>query len=103
MRLKRGSDRTVLQTMALSKRQKTTATKKFKLHDNDTGSASYQIALISEKIKKLISHLKKNPKDKHSRYGLLGMVQKRKKFLQYLKNNDEVKYKKVIKDLDLKG
>ncbi len=89
--------------MALTKRQKANATKSFRLHKEDNGSASYQVALITAKIKKLVSHLKKNPKDKHSRRGLLGMVQKRKKFLQYLKTNDEKKYKKVIKDLDLKG
>lgn len=88
--------------MALSKRQKTSATKEFKLHDNDTGSASYQIALLSEKIKKLVSHLKKNAKDNHSRHGLLGMVQQRKKLLAFLKKNDEKKYQKVIKKLGLK-
>jgi small subunit ribosomal protein S15 len=89
--------------MALNKRQKDKATKAVKRHEKDTGSAEYQIALFSEKIKKLVSHLKKNPKDKHSRRGLLGMVNHRKKLLKYLKEKNEKVYKKVIKQLGLKG
>lgn len=89
--------------MALSKIQKTRATKEVKRHEKDTGSAEYQIALFSETIKKLVSHLKKNPKDKHSRRGLLGMVNHRKKLLKYLKEKNEKAYKKVIKQLGLKG
>lgn len=89
--------------MSLTARQKTNATKNFRRHEKDSGSAEFQIALFSAKIKKLISHLKKNPKDKHSRRGLLGMVSQRKKLLKYLKSSDEKKYKKVIKDLKLKG
>lgn len=96
-------DRTVTTKMGLSARQKSNATKKFRRHEKDSGSAEFQIALFTAKIKKLISHLKKNPKDKHSRRGLLGMVSQRKKLLKYLKGSDEKKYKKVIKDLDLKG
>ena len=89
--------------MALSARQKTNVTKKFQRHEKDSGSSEFQIALFTAKIKQLISHLKKNPKDKHSRRGLLGMVSQRKKLLKFLKTNNEKKYKKVIKDLDLKG
>jgi small subunit ribosomal protein S15 len=89
--------------MALTKQQKKRVTKTFSRHDNDTGSAEYQIALFTEKIKKLVSHLKKNPKDKHSRKGLLGMVQQRKKLMQFLKSSDEKKYSKIIKNLGLKG
>ncbi|MFO7807438.1 MAG: 30S ribosomal protein S15 [Candidatus Moraniibacteriota bacterium] len=89
--------------MALSKQQKQKVTKNYKNHEKDSGSAEYQIALFTEKIKKLTSHLKINPKDKHSRKGLLGMVQQRKKLLQYLKKRDEKKYKKIIKDLSIKG
>jgi len=83
--------------MALSKQQKQRVTKTLRRHDSDTGSAEYQIALFSEKIKKLVSHLKKNPKDKHSRRGLLGMVQQRKKLMQYLKSTDEKKYGPLAK------
>lgn len=89
--------------MALNKKQKDRVTKPVKRHDKDTGSAEYQIALFSEKIKKLVSHLKKNPKDKHSRRGLLGMVNHRKKLLKYLKEKNEKAYKKVIKELGIKG
>lgn len=89
--------------MALSARQKNNVTKKFKRHETDSGSAEYQIALFTAKIKKLVSHLKKNAKDKHSRRGLLGMVSQRKKLMKFLKENDEKKYKKVIKELELKG
>lgn len=89
--------------MALTKQQKQRATKSFRRHDSDTGSAEYQIALFNEKIKKLVSHLKKNSKDKHSRRGLLGMVQQRKKLLQFLKSVDEKKYAKVTKELGIKG
>jgi small subunit ribosomal protein S15 len=87
----------------LSKKVKEKVTKKFKRHDKDSGSAEYQIALFTEKIKKLASHLKKNPKDKHSRRGLLGMVQQRKKLQKHLKNKDEVSYNKLIKNLGIKG
>ena len=89
--------------MALSKLQKQRVTKKFQNHEKDSGSAEYQIALFSEKIKKLVAHLKKNPKDTHSRRGLLGMVQQRKKLMSYLRNTDEKKYAKIVKELKLKG
>jgi len=89
--------------MTLSKRVKANATKKFKRHEKDSGSAEYQIALFTAKIKKLSSHLKKNPKDKHSRKGLLGMVQQRKKLQKHLKNKSEVAYNKLIKSLGIKG
>lgn len=89
--------------MALTKQQKSKVTKAVKRHDKDTGSAEYQIALFTEKIKKLVAHLKKNAKDKHSRRGLLGMVSHRKKLLKYLKENNEKAYAKVIKELNIKG
>lgn len=89
--------------MSLSKTQKTKATKAYKRHEQDSGSAEYQIALFTEKIKKLVSHLQINPKDKHSRRGLLGMVSQRKKLMKYLKANNEKIYAKVIKTLNLKG
>ena len=89
--------------MALSTRQKANATKKFKRHETDSGSAEYQIALFTTKIKKLVSHLKKNSKDKHSRRGLLGMVSQRKKLMKFLKETNEKQYKKVVKNLGIKG
>lgn len=89
--------------MALTTKQKVKATKDVKRHDNDTGSSEYQIALFTEKIKKLTAHLKKNSKDFHSRRGLLKMVSKRKKLMDYLKRTDEKNYKNTIKKLGLKG
>jgi len=89
--------------MALTNKQKERVTKDVKRHEKDTGSSEYQIALFTEKIKKLTDHLKKNAKDFHSRRGLLKMVSKRKKLMLYLEKTDEKSYKKLIKKLDLKG
>ncbi len=74
----------------------------YKVHDKDTGSAEVQVAILTEQIKQLTGHLKKHAKDNHSRYGLLKMVAKRKKFLDYLSKTDEKRYKSLIKKLDLK-
>lgn len=93
----------IAKNMALTTKQKVKATKEIKRHDRDTGSPEYQIALFTEKIKKLTSHLKKNKKDFHSRRGLLKMVSKRKKLMEYLKRTKETNYKKTIKKLKLKG
>ncbi len=89
--------------MALNNKQKTKVTKDVKRHDKDTGSPEYQIALFTETIKKLTTHLKKNAKDFHSRRGLLKMVSKRKKLMQYLEKTNEKAYKALIKKLNLKG
>ncbi len=76
--------------------------KKHKVHDKDTGSAEVQIALLSEEIKRLVLHLKKHPKDFHSRHGLIKMVMKRKKLLNYLKKESKKRYSEIIKSLELK-
>ncbi|HAI74084.1 MAG TPA: 30S ribosomal protein S15 [Candidatus Moranbacteria bacterium] len=89
--------------MALSNKQKEKVTKEVKRHDKDTGSPEYQVALFTETIKKLTTHLKKNAKDFHSRRGLLKMVSKRKRLLDYLKKTNEKSYKVLIKKLELKG
>jgi small subunit ribosomal protein S15 len=73
-----------------------------KVHDTDTGSADVQIGILSQQITELADHLKKHPKDNHSRRGLLGMVSKRKKLLEWLSSDNESRYKKVIKALGLK-
>lgn len=86
----------------LNAKQKERVTKEVKRHDKDSGSPEYQIALFTERIKKLTSHLKKNAKDFHSRRGLLKMVAKRRKLLQYLEKKDEKGYKKLVKKLDFK-
>ena len=76
--------------------------KKYKLHETDTGSDEVQIALLSEEIKMLLLHLKKHPKDFHSKRGLLKMVSKRRKLLKHLKKEDEKKYNKIVKAVGLK-
>lgn len=89
--------------MALTHKQKEKVTKDVKRHEKDTGSPEYQIAMFTERIKKLTSHLKSNKKDFHSRRGLLKMVAKRRKLMAYLAKTDEKTYKKIIKELGLKG
>ncbi|HUT96131.1 MAG TPA: 30S ribosomal protein S15 [Candidatus Paceibacterota bacterium] len=86
----------------LTKRKKSTIIGEHKVHETDTGSADVQIGILTEEITKLAAHLKKHPKDNHSRRGLLGMVSKRRKLLEWLKNDNETRYKKVIKSLGLK-
>lgn len=86
----------------LTTRKKSNIVKKHKLHEKDTGSSEVQIAILTEQIKELTAHLKKHPKDNHSRRGLLRMVSKRKRLLDYLKTEDEKRYNKTIKELGLK-
>lgn len=75
---------------------------KFKAHDKDTGSPGVQIAILTEEIKKLAEHLKNNPKDNHSRRGLLKMVSKRKTLLDFLSKTNEKSYEETTKKLGLK-
>ncbi len=89
--------------MALTHKQKEGVTEDVKRHEKDTGSPEYQIALFTEKIKKLTAHLKKNAKDFHSRRGLLKMISKRKRLMLYLQKVNEKAYKDVIKKLGIKG
>jgi len=76
--------------------------KEYKVHEKDTGSSDVQVAILTKQVEELTKHLKKHPKDNHSRLGLLKMIAKRRKLLDYLMNNDEKRYKKVIKKLGLK-
>jgi len=87
--------------MTLTHKQKEKVTGGVKRHDKDTGSPEYQIALFTEQIKKLTTHLKKNKKDFHSRRGLLKMVSKRKKLMGYLEKTNEKSFKEVVKTLGL--
>ena len=88
--------------MALTPKEKTKTIEKFRTHEKDTGSGEVQTALLTEQINELAEHLKKNPKDNHSRRGLLGMVAQRKKLLDYLQENNLRKYNALIKKLGLK-
>lgn len=86
----------------LKKRVKQNIVKEHQKHEKDTGSAEVQIGLLTRKMDELASHLKKNPKDNHSRRGLLLMVSQRRKLLAYVKKHDEKTYAKLLKKLDLK-
>jgi small subunit ribosomal protein S15 len=76
--------------------------KKYQTHKNDTGSTEVQIAILTKKIVELTKHLKEHKKDFDSRRGLLTMVGKRRRLLNYLKKIDEEKYTKIISDLGLR-
>ena len=82
--------------------EKTKIIKKYKLHEMDTGSPEVQIALLSEEIKELLLHLKKHPKDFHSKRGLLKMVSKRRSLLNYLKKESTRRYNSILKKIGLK-
>lgn len=87
--------------MALTTDQKKKIIKKFAAGKGDTGSPEVQVALLTENITQLTSHLKQHPKDNHSRRGLLKMVSKRRRLLHYLLKKDENRYKSVISKLKL--
>ena len=87
----------------LAKTKKTDIVHNFELHQGDTGSPDVQIALLTEKVNELTAHLKSHRKDHSSRRGLLKMVAKRRKLLSYLEKTNEKTYKKIIKELGLKG
>lgn len=74
----------------------------FKVHSQDTGSAQVQIALLTERINQLTGHFKNHKKDFHSRRGLLMLVGKRRRLLNYLKTKDIAKYQKVLEKLNLR-
>ncbi|MDD5431135.1 MAG: 30S ribosomal protein S15 [Candidatus Pacebacteria bacterium] len=86
----------------LTSRQKVNAMKEHKAHDKDTGSAQVQVALLTKQIEELTSHLKKHRKDLHSRRGLLKMVGKRKRLMDYLAKHNPKNYAAVAKKLGLK-
>ena len=86
----------------LTSRKKKSVIKEHGIHETDTGSAPIQIALLSKQINELTGHLKKHSKDHHSRRGLLKMVGKRRRLLNYFAHTDEKAYKAIIKKLDLK-
>ena len=73
-----------------------------KMHDKDTGSADVQIALLSQRIIQLTDHLKTHVKDHHARRGLLQMVSRRRKLLDYLKRTASDRYKSVLEKLNLR-
>lgn len=89
--------------MGLDKDKKQEIMQNFRMHDKDTGSPEIQVAILTERIKILTEHLKQFPKDKHSRQGLIKMVNDRRRHLNYLMRKDRTRYLKVVDSLNLRG
>lgn len=89
--------------MRLSNAEKSGIIEKFKREAQDTGSPEVQIALLTARVTSLTEHLKLHKKDFHSRRGLMGMVNRRRKLLRYLKRTNADIYQKVIQELNLRG
>ena len=88
--------------MSLSSESKSEIIKEYSRGDRDTGSSEVQIAILTKRITELTDHFSEHKKDHHSRQGLLKMVSKRRKLLDYLKNNDQNRYAEIIKRLGLR-
>ena len=86
----------------LTPEEKSKIVEKYELHKQDTGSPEVQIALLCEEIRRLLLHLKKHSRDFHSKRGLLKMVVRRKKLLNYLKEKSARRYNNIVKKLSLK-
>ena len=88
--------------MVLSTEDKKGLINQYKLHDSDTGSPEVQIGLLSHRIQYLTEHLKIHKKDHHSRRGLLMLVGRRRRLLNYVRNNDVQRYRTIIDTLGLR-
>ncbi len=88
--------------MPLTKEVKEEIIKKFGVNETDTGRTEVQIALLTARINELTEHFRLHKKDHHSRRGLLQMVGKRRRLLDYLKKKDIVKYRELIKELGIR-
>ncbi|RTZ96519.1 MAG: 30S ribosomal protein S15 [Deltaproteobacteria bacterium] len=88
--------------MVLTSTEKRDLIDQFKLHDSDTGSPEVQVGLLTHRISYLTEHLKTHKKDHHSRRGLLMLVGRRRRLLNYVKNKDVQRYRGIIKTLGLR-
>lgn len=88
--------------MTLGTEEKRAIAEKFGLHAGDVGSPAVQIAQLTARIELLTEHFRTHPKDHHGRRGLLKMVGRRRRLLDYLKKNDFERYRTVIKELGLR-
>ena len=88
--------------MALAAEQKSQVITKYRIHKTDSGSPEVQVAVLSQRISQLTEHLKGHQKDHHSRRGLLGMVARRRKLINYLKDRDLERYKALIQSLGIR-
>ncbi|MEL7487182.1 MAG: 30S ribosomal protein S15 [Pseudomonadota bacterium] len=88
--------------MSITAERKAALIKEYGVKDGDTGSPEVQVAILSERISNLTEHFKGHKKDNHSRRGLLKMVSQRRRLLDYVKRNDEARYKSLIERLGLR-
>ena len=88
--------------MAMAKERKGELIEEFRLHEKDVGSSEVQIALLTERITYLTEHFQTHKKDHTSRRGLLKLVSRRRKLLDYLKSNDASKYSEIIQKLGIR-
>jgi small subunit ribosomal protein S15 len=88
--------------MALTRERKQELVKEFGKTETDSGNTDVQVALLTERISQLTSHVKVNKKDNHTRYGLLKLVGQRRSLLDYLAKNDIERYRALIKKLNLR-
>ncbi|HEA47073.1 MAG TPA: 30S ribosomal protein S15 [bacterium] len=88
--------------MVLEKEEKKEIVAKYRLNEKDTGSPEVQIALLTERINSLTEHLKTHKKDHHSRRGLLKMVGRRRRLLDYLVGRERARYERIIQELGLR-
>ena len=88
--------------MSIAPERKTAVIGEYRLNEKDTGSADVQIAILTERINNLTEHFKLNKKDHHSRRGLLMMVGKRRRLLDYIRRTDIARYRELIGRLNLR-
>lgn len=88
-------------TLPAPSEEKREVIEEFQVKEGDTGSPEVQVALLTKRIEKLVGHLKSNPSDNHSRRGLLGIVSKRRRLLNYLEKKDPKRYKAIATKLGL--
>ena len=88
--------------MALTKESKTALMREYKTHDGDTGSPEVQVAILTNRITYLTEHFQEHKKDHHSRRGLLLMVGRRRRLLDYLRRHDEERYQSILTRLNIR-
>lgn len=88
--------------MVLSSSQKSEVIEDFREHETDTGSSRVQIAVLTRRINELTDHFRQHPHDHHSRRGLLKMVGRRRRLLDYLKRTDVEQYRQILEELNLR-
>ena len=89
--------------MAITKEKKKELTDQFQKHKKDTGSPEVQVSILTEKINNLTSHLNLTPKDYQSQRGLLAMIDKRRRHLNYLEKNNSESYRKLVDELSIRS